>query len=111
MPSRNASERRAIASIAALSRSANESGRDRLAAANDAYRASFNVRHECNVCKLIEVDQTLPADEIARRGEAVYRLHMRRLALRRDRSKRLAAEHLAAAEAADEEMAHIAAAD
>lgn len=111
MPARNASERAAIASIAALSRSATESGRDRLAAANAAYRASFNVRHECNVCKLIEIDQTLPAEEVARRGEAAYRLHMRRLALRRDRSKRLAAEHLANAVAADEELARIAAAE
>lgn len=111
MPARNASERRAIASIAALSRSASESGRDRLAAANTAYRASFNVRHECNVCKLIEIDQTLPADEIARRGEAVYKLHMRRLALRRDRSRRIADEHLAVAEAADNELARIAAAE
>lgn len=107
MPARNPAERRAIASIAALSRSARESGTDRLAAANAAYRASFNVRHQCNVCDLIEVDQELPAEEIARRGAAAYKLHMRRLALRRDRSRRIAAEHLAAAAAADEELARV----
>ena len=108
MPARNPAERRAIASIAALSRSTRESGKDRLAQANATYRASFNVRHECNVCKLIEIDQTLPAEEIARRGEAAYKLHMRRLALRRDRSRRIADEHLAEAEAADEELARLA---
>lgn len=111
MPARNADERRQIATIAALSRSTRESGKDRLAAANAAYRASFNVRHECNVCKLSEIDQSLSAEEIARRGEALYRLHMRRLALRRDRSRRLAAEHQAEAEAAEEELARFASAE
>ncbi len=110
MPARNPEERRQIATIAALSRSARESGADRLAAANNGYRASFNVRHECVLCDLIEIDQTLPEEEIVRRGEALYRLHMRRLALRRDRSRRLAAEHQAAAAAADAELASIAAA-
>jgi hypothetical protein len=111
MPARNPAERSAIASIAALSRSARESGSDRLAAANATYRASFNVSHQCNLCKLIEIDQSLPAEEIARRGEAAYRLHMRRLALKRDRSRRLAAELEAAAAAAEAELATVATAE
>lgn len=107
MPARDPAERSAIAAIAALARSATESGADRLARANAAYRESFRVRHQCETCKLVEIDQTLPAEEIARRGEALYRLHMRRLALRRTRSRRLAAEHQAAADAADAELASV----
>lgn len=108
MPARNAGERRRIAQIAALSRSATETGAERLAAANTAYRDSFNTGHECNLCKRIDVDQALPAEEIARRGEALYRLHMRRLALKRDRNRRIAGELEAEAEAADEELARVA---
>lgn len=111
MPARNPRERSQIARIAALSRSATESGRDRLAAANTAYRDSFNACDECNVCKLVEIDQALPPDEITRRGAALYRLHMQRLALKRDRSRRLAEQHQAAAEAADAELARVAAAE
>lgn len=99
MPARDPEERRAIASIAALSRSARESGADRMAAANRTYRDSFNTGHECPLCKAIAIDQELPADEIARRGEALYRLHMRRLALRRSQNRRRADE-LAELEAA-----------
>ena len=108
MPARNASERSQIARIAALSRSAIQSGKDRLAAANAAYRDSFNVSHECNVCKLVEIDQTLPADEIARRGDALYRRHMLALARKRDRNRRIAEELQAEAEAADAELARVA---
>lgn len=111
MPARNAADRRAIATIAALSRSATESGTERLAAANAAYRQSFNVGHECGRCKLVEIDQALPAEEIARRGEALYRLHMRRLALSRDRGRRLAAEHAAQADEAEHELTRVAAAE
>lgn len=111
MPARNARERSQIARIAALSRSATESGRERLAAANKAYRDSFNRGHECNVCKLVTIDQGLPADEVARRGAALYRRHMQALALKRDRNRRVAAELEAEADAADEELAGIASAE
>jgi hypothetical protein len=110
MPARSADDRRAIASIAALSRSAREGGADRLAAANRAYRDSFNRGHKCAMCPPVEIDQGLPADEIARRGTALYKIHMRRLALKRTRSQRLAAE-LAAIEAADAGLAGLAAAE
>ncbi len=105
MPARNPRERSQIARIAALSRSATESGKDRLAAANTAYRDSFKVSHECNLCKLVEIDQTLPAEEIARRGEALYKRHMQALALKRDRNRRIAAELQAEADSADNELA------
>ncbi len=111
MPARNARERSQIARIAALSRSATESGQDRLAAANASYRKSFDAGHECNVCKRVDIDQTLPAEEIARRGEALYKRHMQALALKRSRSRRLAEEHLAEAEAADAELARVATAE
>jgi hypothetical protein len=99
MPARDPEERRAIASIAALSRSATESGADRMAAANRVYRESFNAGHSCQLCKAVTIDQALAPAEIARRGEALYRLHMRRLALRRSQHQRQADE-LAALEAA-----------
>lgn len=110
MPARSPEERRAIASIAALSRSARESGAERLAAANATYRASFNCGHQCAMCPPVGIDQTLPAEEIERRGAALYKVHMRRLALRRVRSQRLAAE-VAAIEAADAELADVATAE
>lgn len=110
MPARNGEERRAIATIAALSRSVRESGAERLAAANAAYRDGFNRRHECEMCGVVEIDQALTLEEIARRGAASYRVHMRRLALRRDRNRRVAAELEAEADAADEELASVAAA-
>lgn len=111
MPAKNAAERRAIASIAALSRSAKESSGDRLAAANRAYRASFNLGHACNACTPVEIDQELPAEEIERRGTALYKRHMRALAHRRDRNRRLAEEHQAEADAADAELARVATAE
>ena len=111
MPARDTAERRRIAQIAALSRSATETGTERLAAANTAYRDSFNTGHECSLCKRIDIDPSLPPEEIARRGEALYKLHMRRLALRRDRNRRIAGELQAEAEAADVELARVAAAE
>lgn len=111
MPAKNAEERRRIAALGGLTRSARESGKDRMAAANAAYRDSFNLGHACSVCKEIPIDQTLPRDEILRRGEALYKRHMRALALRRDRNRRIAEELQAAADAADEELARVAAAE
>ncbi len=105
MPATSPQDRRAIAAIPALRRAARESGAERLEEANRTYRASFDRGHECALCKLIEIDQTLPSDEIARRGEALYKMHMRRMALKRTRGQRAAAE-LAAIE--DEELARVA---
>lgn len=110
MPARDPAERRAIASIAALARSTREDNAERLAAANKAYRDSFRIRHECEMCKLTEIPQDLPPEEIERRGAAAFKLHMRRLALRRDRARRLADEHAADAAAADAELSDIASA-
>jgi len=105
MPARNAEDRRAIASIAALARSSRTTGASMLEAANARKRDQFNVRHECAMCGVMEIDQTLPPEEINRRGYAAYRLHMRRLALLRDRNRRKAAELEAEAAAADAELA------
>jgi hypothetical protein len=116
MPARDPEERRAIASIAALSRSATETGADRMASANRTWRETFSRGHSCSVCKKhIAIDQALPAEEIARRGDALYRLHMRRLALVRTQNRRKADEQLeaaleakAAAIAADGELSRLA---
>lgn len=107
MPARDAGERRQIAKIAALSRSARESGKDRMARANEVYRTSFRKGHECAVCRRVDIDPSLPPEEIARRGEVLYRLHMQRLARRRDRSQRLTAEYQEAADIASEELARL----
>lgn len=109
MPAKDPSERRALASIAALSRAATTSGADMLGAANSKYRDSFNTSHTCDMCGTVTIPQDLPADEIERRGHAAYRAHMRRLALRRDRAHRNAADAIAEAEAAEAELAEIAA--
>jgi hypothetical protein len=117
MPARDPDERRQIASIAALSRSATETGADRLAAANRAWRASFRQGHQCAHCKKAVIDQTLPEAEIGRRADALYRLHMKRLALARSQNRRRADERLNAAieaeglaAAADAELADVASA-
>lgn len=101
MPAHDPYERRVIASIAGLARSARESGTDRLAKANQTYRDSFNVGHECAMCKRIDIDQSLAPEEIRRRGDALYRLHMRRLRLRQQTSQRRAAQAAADVEAVE----------
>lgn len=104
MPATNARERSQIARIAALSRSATQPGSEMLAAANRAYRDSFNSGHECALCKRVEIDPGLPAAERDRRGEALYRRHMQALALRRNRNRRVAAALEAEARNADAEL-------
>lgn len=104
MPAHDPNERRAIAQIAALTRSARESGAERTAAARHTYRDSFYLAHECDRCPLVEIPQDLPPGEILRRGDALYRAHMKRLALHRDRSRRQEQAHKAAADAADAEL-------
>jgi hypothetical protein len=90
MTSRDAVERRWIASMGGLARSATATGTERMETARSAYRQSFNLGHKCRVCRLVKIDQTLPPDEISRRGAALFRLHMRRLRLRADKNRRLA---------------------
>lgn len=92
MPASNPTERRMIASIAGLARSSNETGAEMIAAAHKTYRDSFRVRHECALCGLVEIDQELPKEEIERRGQAAFRAHMRRLALKRSQASRHAHE-------------------
>lgn len=101
MPAHDPEERRALASIAALTRSTRESGTDRMSAAHAAYRDSFRTRHECELCGLVEIDQSAGDEEIERRGKAAFTAHMKRLAYYRTRHQREAAEHLDAAVAAE----------
>src|SRR5580693_7454843 len=109
MPAKDPGERRALATIAALSRAATTSGADMLEPANNAYRNTFNTGHACRLCPAITISQDLPREEITRRGYALYCLHMRRLALDRDRNRRLAAAATAEADQADAELTAIAA--
>lgn len=108
MPSQN-EDRSAHARIAAFSRSAREpSGEAMTKTARNAYRDSFKVRHECKLCGTVEVDQDLPAKEIARIAEAAYRAHMTRLSHRREVMRNRAEQATAAAEEADEQLRRLA---
>lgn len=92
--------------IGGLARSAKEpSGAAMLEKANKAFRDSFDVRHECDLCGVVEVDQALPAKERQRQSAAAYRAHMSRISRARTRAHsrelaarrdRYAAEKLAA---------------
>jgi hypothetical protein len=102
--------RSAHARVAALARSAREpSGAAMLTAANKTFRDSFLVGHACAVCKLIEVDQTLPLKERQRIADAAYRLHMSRLSLRASAARRRASKARAVADQAEAELAELAA--
>jgi hypothetical protein len=104
MPAHDPGERSTIARIAALTRSAKSSGAERMEAAQAAYRKSFTVRHECNLCGLVEIDQSLPAEEIGRRAQAAFRAHMQRLAYHRGRAQRNAAAAAAVIAEVDAEL-------
>lgn len=104
MPSDN-SLRSQRARIAALSRVAAEpSGTAMTETARRTFRDSFDVRHECSFCGVVEIDQALPAKERRRQAKAAYRAHMTRLSHRRDVMTGRAREAAASAAAADAEL-------
>lgn len=51
--------------------------------ARRVFRDSFDQGHECDWCPRTEIDQSLPAAERRRMGDALYRAHMTRLSHRR----------------------------
>jgi hypothetical protein len=73
-------QRRASATIAALTRAARTDGREISAPGRAAFLASFQTRHTCKHCGTIEIDQSLPPDQRARAARAAMSAHFRRLA-------------------------------
>lgn len=73
-------QRRANATIAALTRAARTDGREMSAPARSAFLASFEIMHECRHCGRVEIDQSLPPDQRARAARAAMSAHFRRLA-------------------------------
>jgi hypothetical protein len=76
--------------------------------ARRTFRDSFDVRHECKLCPLTEIDQSLPAKERARQSDAAYRAHMTRISHRRrlTHSRELEARREAYAAQRDEDLAY-----
>jgi hypothetical protein len=73
-------QRRANATIAALTRAAQTDGREISAPARNAFLAKFETQHHCRHCGTITIDQSLPPDQRARAVKAAITLHFRRLA-------------------------------
>jgi len=73
-------QRRANATIAALTRAAQTDGREISAPARKAFLASFETQHSCKHCGVINIDQSLPPDQRARAAKAAMSAHFRRLA-------------------------------
>lgn len=110
MAARDPDARREIARLGGLARSARQTPSDMLAKANRTYRDSFRQGHKCGMCSEVLIPQDLPAEEIQRRADALFRLHMSRLRMRQARAKSKQAEAAAELKMIDGELAHIASA-
>jgi hypothetical protein len=73
-------QRRANATIAALTRAARTDGREISAPARRAFLSSFETQHHCTHCGTVTIDQSLPPDQRARAARAAMSAHFRRLA-------------------------------
>jgi len=73
-------QRRANATIAALTRAAKTDGREISAPARRAFLEKFETEHTCDRCGTIRIDQSLPPEQRARAVKAAISLHFRRLA-------------------------------
>ena len=73
-------QRRANATIAALTRAAQTDGREISAPARRAFLKKFETEHSCRHCGTIRIDQSLPPDQRERAVSAAISLHFRRLA-------------------------------
>lgn len=74
--------RRLHARIAALTRAARTDGDEISAPARAAFMKRFETRHECQLCGVVEIDQTLPPIQRQRAIEAAISAHFTRLAMR-----------------------------
>jgi hypothetical protein len=73
-------QRRANATIAALTRAARTDGREISAPARRAFLDRFATEHRCKHCGTVTIDQSLPPDQRARAARAAMSAHFRRLA-------------------------------
>jgi hypothetical protein len=69
-------------SIAALTRVAREGGTKISKPAREAFLDGFKTRHKCDLCGVIEIDQSLPEAERDKAAAAALRVHFSRLAQR-----------------------------
>jgi hypothetical protein len=74
-----AERRRTNAQLAALTRAARTDGREISAPARTAFMKRFETRHECKLCGIVEINQSLPADQRARAVRAAIRVHFIKL--------------------------------
>jgi hypothetical protein len=65
--------------LGGLSRAARHDPREIGRRAHETWRASFLQGHECGLCERIDIPADAPPQERARRGEALFRLHMQRV--------------------------------
>jgi hypothetical protein len=89
------------ATIAALSRSAKTPGDEISAPARSAFLDSFHTRHECELCGVVEIDQSLPKAKRKKMADAALSAHMRRIA----RKSRIARQVSREQEALGKELA------
>lgn len=85
------------ARLAALSKSAQSpSGAATTERARRVFLESFDTRHECRLCGVVEIDQSLPEKERKRMSTAAYKAHQTRVSHRqrvlRERAKSALAE-------------------
>jgi hypothetical protein len=73
-------QRRANATIAALTRAARTDGREISEPARKAFMRGFETKHTCGHCGTIEIDQSLPLEQRDRMARAAMSAHFRRLA-------------------------------
>lgn len=73
-------QRRANATIAALTRAAQTDGRTISAPARAAFLEKFKTEHTCTHCGTVKIDQSMPPDQRDRAVSAAISLHFRRLA-------------------------------
>lgn len=89
----NADLQRMQRQIAALSRVATTPGEEISAPARAAFLAKFKTRHECGLCGVVEIDQSLTPAQRQTAVAAAISAHFRRMALR-SRSVRAKAKQL-----------------
>lgn len=68
---------------------------------------SFDTRHECKLCGVVEIPQDIPAKERRRMAEAARSAHYTRMSHRRAVMRGRAAKAKAAAETAEAELAEL----
>lgn len=92
------------ARIAALTRAARTDGREISAPARSAFMKRFETRHECKLCGVVEIDQTLPPAQCARAVQAAITAHFTRLAARPRIARMRAAQLYQSAAQAEAEL-------